>query len=167
MSQFKIIPMSATVAERIRTTRQDDFGNDVLDQVTTGYGPCRLTLKAFKPGVDRRLLFSYSPFEQEGLYAEKGPVFISDAHMAPYADVHRFPPEIKADPVNFSLSLSGYNADRQMNFTRLVGCQDVDVLMGETLDKHLEMARTCTFATPKPATTSVPLSAPDWLIFIK
>lgn len=132
--------MSATVAERIRMTRRDDFGNDVVDQVATGYGPCRLTLTAFEPGVDRRLLFSYSPFAQEGLYAEKGPVFISDTHTAPYADVHRFPPEIKADPVNFPLSLLGYTPDHRMNFTRLVGDQDVDVLIGETFDKHPEVA---------------------------
>lgn len=140
MTQFIVEPLSAAVADQLRTTRHDAFGNEVIEQVATGYGPCRLTLTAFRPGVDRRLLFSYSPFAQEGLFTERGPLFIRADQAEPYADVHRFPPEIKADPVNFPLSLLGYSADHRMNFTQLVGNADVDELIPTVLDQHPDIA---------------------------
>ena len=139
MSNFRIVPLSKDAALRIQQARQDSYGNAVLEQTATGYGPCRLTLTAFKPGVDQRLLFAYSPFNAEGLYAEKGPVFISATKTEPYADLHRFPPQIKADPVNFPLSLLGYSADNQMVFTKLVGVDDIDDLLSETLNNHPEI----------------------------
>ncbi len=140
MSRFRVIPLSTAVAERIRTTRQDDFDNKVLEQVATGYGPCRVSLTTFRPGHDRRLLFSYSPFAEEGLYSERGPLFIHAEAVEPYQDIHRFPPEIKCDPVHFPLSLLGYSADHRMNFARLVGQNDVDEFLVEVLNQHYEVA---------------------------
>lgn len=136
MNKFKIVPLSKEVAARIRDTRKDDFGNNVVGQVVTGYGPCRLSLKSFKPGVDKRLLFSYSPFEKEGLFNERGPLFIFEDKVEPYSDIYRFPPEIKADKVNFPLSLIGYNKDQQMVFTRLASDADVDELIIEIFGEH-------------------------------
>lgn len=140
MSNFRIVPVPAELAERVRTSRRDEYGNNVLEQVATGYGPCRLTLRAFRPGEDRRLLLTYSPFAQEGLYAERGPIFISATDTEPYADVHRFPPEIKADPVNFPLSLLGYSVDHRMNFTQLVGDRDIDQLIDDVFEQRPEVA---------------------------
>ena len=87
-----------------------------------------------------RVLASYSPFAREGLYAERGPIFISATATEPYANVHQFPPQIKADPVNFPLSLLGYSADHRMNFTKLVGERDIDELLGEVFDTYPEVA---------------------------
>ena len=46
-----------------------------------------------------------------------------------YADVDRFPLEIKADKHNFPLSLIGYNTKQEMVFSELVGDQDVDAMI--------------------------------------
>lgn len=140
MNRFKIIPLPEAVAAQVRQTRRDAFGNHVLEQTATGYGPCRLTLTPFKPGVDQRLLLAYSPFSDDSIYAEKGPIFISADQTKAYADVDRFPPEIKVDPINFPLSLLGYTSTNQMCYTRLVGADDVDELLNEALNKQPEIA---------------------------
>lgn len=140
MSTFRIVPLPADTVQRIRTTRRDDFGNAVVEQLATGYGPCRISLRPFVPGQDRRLLFSYSPFTLANAFNQNGPIFVAADEVAPYAETHRFPPEIKADKVNFPLSLVGYSTDQRMVFTQLVGEADVDELIEEVLAGHPEVA---------------------------
>ena len=134
MNNFKIVPISKVYADRIRSTMQDDFGHAVIEQVATGAGPCRVSLKPFKKGIDKRLLFSHSPFEIGNAYNQPGPVFVNSSDVEEYADVFRFPPEIKADKQSFPLSLIGYNDQQQMVFTKLVGDADVDELINETFE---------------------------------
>lgn len=152
MNKFKIVPLSKAFAQRIKATMTDDFGNPVIEQLATGLGPCRISLKPFNKGVDKRLLFKHSPFEVENAYNQPGPVFINAADVEEYSDVFRFPPEIKANKQSFPLSLIGYNHDQMMVFTRLVGDADVDELIGEIFDKnkgvaylHARNAQACCF----------------------
>jgi hypothetical protein len=140
MNKFKIVPLSKAFVQQIKTTMTDDFGNPVVEQLATGLGPCRISLKPFNKGVDNRLLFKHSPFEVENAYNQPGPVFINAADEEEYSDVFRFPPEIKANKQSFPLSLIGYNHDQMMVFTRLVGDADVDELIGEIFDKNKEVA---------------------------
>ncbi|WP_295714070.1 DUF1203 domain-containing protein [Mucilaginibacter sp.] len=140
MNKFKIVPLSKACVQRIKATMTDDFGNPVVEQLATGLGPCRISLKPFNNGVDKRLLFKHSPFEVENAYNQPGPVFINAADVEEYSDVFRFPPEIKANKQSFPLSLIGYNHDQMMVFTRLVGDADVDELIGEIFDKNKEVA---------------------------
>ena len=137
--KFRIVPLSADHAARIRSTRKDDFGNEVVGQVATGYGPCRVSLKPFVPGQDRRLLLSHSPFEVNNAFNQSGPIFIYENEVDEYSDVHRFPPEIKSDKENFPLSLIGYSSDQRMVFSQLVGNADVDVMISQIFDDHREI----------------------------
>ena len=139
MSTFRIVPFSKELAQKIRQSRKDEFGNEVIEQTATGYGPCRVSLKPFEPGVDERLLFSHSPFTNRNTYNQNGPVFIHAKEVEPYGDIHRFPPEIKADKLNFPLSLLGYSAGEKMVFTRLVGDADVDELIVRIFAEHPEV----------------------------
>jgi len=50
MKNFKIVPLYATYANKIRQERKDEFGHTVVEQTATGLGPCRVSLKPFKPG---------------------------------------------------------------------------------------------------------------------
>jgi len=136
MNSFRIVPLSAEYASRIRATLKDDFGHTVLEQPATGYGPCRVSLKPFILHEDKRLLFSYSPFVVDNAFNQSGPVFIHKKEVAPYSDVHRFPSEIKADKINFPLTLIGYNKDQMMVHTQLVGDADVDELIVEIFDAN-------------------------------
>src|SRR5436190_22203367 len=103
MKQFKIVPLSEEYADKIRETRKDDFGHVVAEQIASGKGPCRVSLKPFEVGKDVRLLLSHSPFETDNAYNQPGPIFISKEKVAAYTDIYRFPPEIKADKKSFAL----------------------------------------------------------------
>ena len=133
---FRIVPLSKEDAARIRATGRDDFGNEIVEQVATGYGPCRVSLKPFTVGVDRRILASHSPFEIENAFNQPGPIFFHASDVDEYADVHRFPPEVKSDPVNFPLTLIGYSDDQRMVFAELVGDRDVDEMIEQVFDEH-------------------------------
>lgn len=153
MNNFKIVPISKAYAQRIKATMKDDFGHDVIEKIAAGSGPCRVSLKPFKKGVDRRLLLTHSPFEIDNAFNQPGPVFInSDDDIEEYADLYRFPPEIKANKTSFPLSLIGYSADQQMVFTKLVGDADVDELITEIFEHqhdveylHARNAQACCF----------------------
>lgn len=136
MKHFKIVPLSKEYAKKIREERKDDFGHEVIETVAKGYGPCRVSLKPFKPGIDKRLLLSHSPFETDNAFNQPGPIFISADEVEPYSDLHRFPPEIKNDKKNFPLSLIGYNQKQQMVFTQLVGDNDVEELIENIFQEH-------------------------------
>ncbi|MFA6468866.1 MAG: DUF1203 domain-containing protein [Bacteroidota bacterium] len=129
MLSFRIVPLSEEFAEQIRRTRKDQFDIDVVEHLATGYGPCRVTLTPFEPGRDIRLLFRHSPFTVNNAFDQPGPVFIHKKEVKAYSDIHRFPPEIKNDPVNFPLTLIGYSQEQRMVHTQLVGNNDVDELI--------------------------------------
>jgi len=149
---FRIVPLSKDYVARLRADGRDDFGNEITEQVAGGYGPCRVSLKPFRPGVDRRILLGHSPFSVANAFNQPGPVFVNSADVEEYADVHRFPPEIKADKQNFPLSLIGYNASQQMVFSALVGDHDVDEMIERVFDEepnveylHARNAQACCF----------------------
>lgn len=139
MSNFKIVPLSKDYAQRIRETRKDDFGRDVIEQVATGSGPCRISLKPFIKGVDKRLLFTHSPFEIDNVYNQSGPVFINAEEVEEYSDIYRFPIEIKTNKKSFPLSLIGYDKDQMMVFTAMVGDNDVDEMIRGIFDRRPEV----------------------------
>lgn len=135
---FKIIPLSKEFTTKVLAAKRDDFGNDVVEQVAAGYGPCRLSLKPFVPGVDRRVLISHSPFTVANAFNQPGPVFFNPAESE-YADVDRFPPEIKADTANFPLTLIGYSSDQRMVFAELVGTLDVDEMIEQVFAERADI----------------------------
>ena len=129
MKNFKIVPLSEDYAAKIRASQADDFGHAVTEKLATGKGPCRVSLQPFSVGEDTRLLLSHSPFEIDNAFNQPGPVFIHKKEVAAYSDIYRFPPAIKADKESFPLSLIGYSKSQQMVFTKLVGDEDVDLLI--------------------------------------
>lgn len=150
MNTFKIVPLSKSFAKKIRTTMTDDFGGEVFEQLATGLGPCRVSLKPFERNVDKRLLLKHSPFEIENAYNQPGPIFIHAEDVEEYSDIYRFPPEIKANKKSFPLSLIGYSIAQQMVLTRLVG--DADELISEIFAEndnveylHARNAQACCF----------------------
>ena len=136
MKQFKIVPLSREYADKIKENNQDDFGHEVLEQVATGKGPCRVSLKPFQVGEDVRLLISHSPFSVDNVFNQPGPVFIHKKNVEPYSDIYHFPPEIKADKKSFPLTLIGYNKKQMMVFTQLVGNDDVDLLISKIFEER-------------------------------
>jgi hypothetical protein len=139
MRKFKIVPLSKEYAAQVRATGKDAFGHAVIEQIATGLGPCRVSLKPFKKGIDTRLLISHSPFDIENPYNQPGPVFINKEEVEEYTDIYRFPPEIKANKKSFPLTLIGYNKEQLMVFTQQVGNDDVDELIANIFELHSEI----------------------------
>jgi hypothetical protein len=139
MKQFKVVPLSSEYANKIRKNNKDDFGHEVIEQLATGKGPCRVSLKPFKVGQDVRLLISHSPFTIDNAFDQPGPVFIHKKDVEAYSDIHRFPPEIKADKESFHLTLIGYSKEQMMVFTQLVGDDDIDLLIPKIFEGHTEV----------------------------
>src|SRR6187402_1461693 len=139
MNQFKIVPLSREYANKIKENNRDDFGHEVLEQIATGKGPCRVSLKPFIVGKDVRLLISHSPFVVDNAFNQPGPVFIHKKDVEPYSDIYRFPPEIKADKESFQLTLIGYTKEQMMTFTQLVGDDDVDILISKIFEEQPEV----------------------------
>jgi len=136
MNNFRIVPLSVEFAKQIRVNRVDEFGNPVIEQIASGLGPCRVSLKPFKRNVDRRLLFCHSPFAINNAFDQPGPVFIHTDEVEEYKDIYNFPAEIKADKVNFPLTLIGYNSSQLMVFTQMVGDADIDLVINEIFENH-------------------------------
>ena len=107
--------------------------------MATGYGPCRVSLKPFIVGQDVRLLFKHSPFEIDNIFNQAGPIFIHKDEVEEYQNVYQFPKEIKADKVNFPLTIIGYCKEQKMIFTKLVGELDVEILIEETFEQNIEI----------------------------
>ena len=139
MKQFKIVPLSKQYADNIRSTGRDAFGHEVIEQVATGHGPCRVSLKPFKPGTDKRLLLSHSPFEIDNAFNQPGPIFIQAEEVEEYADIYRFPWEIKNDKEHFHLTLIGYDKAQTMVHSEMVNDKDVDELIMEIFNNHSEV----------------------------
>ena len=139
MNKFKIVPLSAEYARKVRKERKDNYRHDVIEQLATDLGPCRVSLKPFERNVDTRLLFTHTPFEINNAYNQPGPVFINAKEIEAYKDIHHFPAEIKANKKSFPLTLVGYNAQQIMVHTQLVGDDDVDELINKIFDEKAEV----------------------------
>jgi hypothetical protein len=140
MNNFRIVPLSKSYVQQIRETRKDDFNHEVIEQTATGLGPCRVSLKPFEKGVDKRLLFTHSPFEIDNAYNQPGPVFVNAADVEEYSDIYRFPPEIKANKQSFPLTLIGYNNEQMMVLSKIVGDRDVDEMITEIFEQNVGVA---------------------------
>ena len=152
MKQYKIVPLSREYANKIKENNKDDFGHEVIEQIATGTGPCRVSLKPFKVGEDVRLLISHSPFTIDNVFNQPGPVFIHKNDVEAYSDIHRFPPEIKANKKSFPLTLIGYTKEQMMILTQLVSDDDVDLLIPKIFEErpdieylHARNAEACCF----------------------
>src|SRR4051812_43480334 len=111
MKNFKIVPISKSSIEKIKSKGEDEFGNLLIEEMATGHGPCRISLKPFRPGVDKRLLFLHSPFDIHNAFNQPGPVFVSASDdVEEYRDIYRFPIEIKNGKEQFPLTLIGYSS---------------------------------------------------------
>jgi hypothetical protein len=139
MNKFRIIPVTEEFATQIRTTNKDFFGHNVQEQIATGKGPCRVSLKPFAVGIDVRLVLAHSPFAIDNPYNQSGPIFINKKEVEQYKDIHKFPPEIKADKLNFPLTLIGYNKNQKMVYAKLVGENDIDLLIPKIFELKNEV----------------------------
>ena len=138
MPNYRVVAIGEGVAEKVRTLRRaPGYGHPVHAEVATGYGPCRLCLRDFAVGVDRRLLFTFDPFHGVEPYPLPGPVFIHETECDRHPEHGGFPADLKSH----ELTLAAYARGRRLRaeehvrggeieaaIDRLLGRADVDYL---------------------------------------
>lgn len=111
MVSYRIIAIPETIADAVRTTlASPQYGHPAHAEVAQGYGPCRLCLHTFAVGQERRILFTYDPFEDTGALPLPGPVYIHEAACERYMEDAGFPKELLQHP----LTLHAYGQNRQL-----------------------------------------------------
>ncbi|HEY1435659.1 MAG TPA: DUF1203 domain-containing protein [Thermoanaerobaculia bacterium] len=102
---YRAVAISEGFAEKVRTSRRaPGYGHPVHAEVATGYGPCRLCLRDFAVGVDRRLLFTLDPFHGVEPFPLPGPVFIHENECDRHPENAGFP----TDLLSHGLTVVGY-----------------------------------------------------------
>jgi hypothetical protein len=117
MQPYRVIAVGGQIAETVRKTlRSPGYGHPAYSEVATGYGPCRLCLKPFTVGEERRILFTYDPFHEKEKLPLPGPVFIHETECRRYPEDAGFP----ADMLFRRLTLNGYASGRRLIAQRYV-----------------------------------------------
>jgi hypothetical protein len=111
MPLYRIVAIPDAIAQAVRTTRTSpQYGHPAHSEIATGYGPCRQCLRTFTEGAERRLLFTYDPFEGTEPLPLPGPVFIHESSCEGYPEGAGFPEDLRSHP----LTLNAYRRDRQL-----------------------------------------------------
>ena len=114
---YKIVPVSKTVADQVRETMISPHGNlPAFSSIATGYGPCRSCLRTFKQGEEERIYISYDPFSGVSGLPLPGPIFIHAKKCSEYAG-KEFPVELLSIP----MLLEGFGDN-----SRLVTTENLD-----------------------------------------
>jgi hypothetical protein len=105
---FRILPIPTSIVAEVRNTlTSPQYGHPAHNELAAGYGPCRSCLGTFLTGEERRILFTYNPFDGLDEYPSPGPVFIH-AHACTSFDGQGFPDSLRWLPLTFE----AYGEDR-------------------------------------------------------
>ncbi|MFY9552647.1 MAG: DUF1203 domain-containing protein [Thermoanaerobaculia bacterium] len=123
MPHYRVLAIRETLAEKVRSTRKSPgYGHPVHAEVATGYGPCRLCLRDFAVGVDRRLLFTLDPFFGLEPFPLPGPVFIHEDGCDRHPEHGGFP----TDLLSHDLTLTAYARGRLLRDEERVTGNEVE-----------------------------------------
>jgi hypothetical protein len=132
MSDYKVVAISEGLAEKVRTTgKSPGYGHPVHAEVATGYGPCRLCLRDFAVGVDRRLLFTLDPFHGLEEFPLPGPVFIHEEECDRHPENAGFPEDL----LSHGLTLEAYGRGRILRAEERVAGPEVEGAIARLLDR--------------------------------
>lgn len=96
MSSIRVVAIPTEVAESVRATlRAPVYGFPAYAEVASDGAPCRHCLRTFRPGEDRRILFTYDRFTGVEALPQPGPVYIHEEACERYAESEAFPEELR------------------------------------------------------------------------
>ena len=100
---FRVIAMPQSTADKARATLMSPgYGHPAHVSLATGYGPCRLCLRAFRIGEESRILFTFDPFYQLDPLPLPGPVFIHEQQCLRYDERAGFPEDMRSHRLTFN-----------------------------------------------------------------
>jgi hypothetical protein len=132
MTRYRVIAMDEGVATGVRTTLQaPDYPHPAHAETAGDPAPCRVCLERFRPGEERRLLFTYDPFRDTVDLPLPGPIFIHEAGCTPYDATGGFPRSLR----DARLTFNAYGADRTLVAReRTEGAAEVEPAIDQLLD---------------------------------
>jgi hypothetical protein len=138
MPHYRIVAIPDELAEAVRATgRSPGYGHPTHAEVATGHGPCRLCLRSFEIGSERRILFTLDPFRGTETLPLPGPVFIHESPCERYPEDAGFPADLRRHPLTFNaygrgrrLQAQAYAADGAVEpvIERLLARPEVDYI---------------------------------------
>ena len=123
MSGFRVVALDPATADAVRTTlRTPVWGYPATAEPATGYGPCRVCLRMFAIGSERRILFTRDPFAGLEPYPLPGPEYIHEEPCEAYGDPAAFPDALRP----LSMTLNAYARGRKLRAQAHVSDGDVE-----------------------------------------
>jgi hypothetical protein len=108
MTPHRIVAIPQKVADLVRSIRRSPgYGHPVHAEVATGHGPCRLCLRTFEVGAERRLLFTFDPFHGRETLPLPGPVFIHEEECGRHPEDGGFPEDLRSHPLTLDAYARG------------------------------------------------------------
>lgn len=130
MQSYRVVAIPSAIAESVRATlASPGYGHPAHTEVATGHGPCRHCLRTFRVGTERRILFTYDPFDGLEALPLPGPVFVHADACPRYPEDGGFPAELRGLP----LTLNGYGRGRRLHAQEYVTNGDVDARIEDLL----------------------------------
>lgn len=125
---FRIRPLPAEVAERVRRTMTDDLGNRLCERRDEARHQCRSCLRLTEPD-EPYLALSYRPFPSPQPFAECGPVYLHLRACQPYSRPAEWPAEFPREQV----VLRAYGENHEICDARYVGRRPAEDVLRELL----------------------------------
>lgn len=133
ISAHRTIAIPTSVAESVRATLASPrYGHPAHTAVATGYGPCRHCLRTFRIGEERRILFTYDPFDGLEPLPLPGPIFVHAEPCERHPEDGGFPEGLRAHP----LTLNGYGRGRRLMAQEYVDDGGVEATIERLLARH-------------------------------
>jgi hypothetical protein len=99
--RFTVRALPQQLAAYVREHGRDPvWGHSAPTQLATGFGPCRLCLRTFREGEERRILFTHDTYAGVSEYPQPGPVYIHADACEPY-EAEGFPTELRTLELTF------------------------------------------------------------------
>jgi Protein of unknown function (DUF1203) len=129
-SSFRIIPLSAEIAEAARHAAEAGASDHAFVTVDSPDAyPCRHCLRWAQPG-ERMILFPYAAIAPDRPYTESGPIFVHAQPCERYAAVHEFPSEFRKGRV-----LRAYDSQRAIIAAEVANGEGPEAVIERFLQK--------------------------------
>jgi hypothetical protein len=123
MAAYRVVALTEEIAREVRETgRSPRYGHPAHTDVAKGHGPCRLCLRFFRKGEERRTLFTYDAFDGTEALPLPGPVYIHESACERYPEDAGFPRHLG----EHRLTLNGYGRGRVLRSEEHVEGGDVE-----------------------------------------
>jgi hypothetical protein len=123
VSGFRVVALDTATADAVRNTLcTPGWGYPATAETAAGYGPCRVCLRMFEIGSERRILFTRDPFAGLEPYPLPGPEYIHEGPCEAYTDSAAFPDALRP----LSMTLNAYARGRKLRGQAYVSDGDVE-----------------------------------------